>query len=119
MHCFRRKSRQTNRDVFRAIRMWRAVLHPFTAMSNYRLTGRDVQRSPSVSHSQRTFEDQSEFVELRRLSRLNPTARAAHVRDAQSRFGGIYPADKFIDEFWFVAGSGDARGSRNKFWHGL
>ena len=77
--------------------MRRAVLHPFSSIDDDRLAGLHIDYSVFMRDSQYALEHDSEFIELRRLSRLDPSARAAHVGDAQAGFAGVHSADEFID----------------------
>jgi len=65
------------------------------------LTCVDLNSPVSVIHAQGAPEDERELVELRRLSRLDPTRRAVHVGDAQYIRIGVDPADEFVDNFRF------------------
>jgi len=39
---------------------------------------------------------------------FDPTARTAHVRNAESRFIGVYPPDELLEDFRFAACRGMA-----------
>ena len=108
---------QADRDVFGAFRAGSAVLNPFARMSDDRLASGDVRGAVLMREAKGAFKHYGEFIELRFLARFNPTARAAHVGNAEARLTGVYPADKFIDQFWFVSRSSDASWSRNECWH--
>ena len=108
---------QADRDVFGAFRAGSAVLNPFARMSDDRLAGGDVQRAVLTCDAKGAFKHQGEFVELRFLARFNPTARAAHVGQAEARLTAVYPADKFIDQFWFITRGSDAGWSGDESWH--
>jgi len=118
MHRPRRKCRQTHCYIFRAVGVRRAVLHPLARVRDHSLAGGHIERTVLVADKQRTFQHDSEFIETRCLTRLNPTTRAAHVRDAEPRFSGVHAPDEFINEFRFVPRRGDACWSRDKRWHG-
>ena len=110
MHGLRRECRQADGDVFCAVGIWRAVLHPFADASDDSLPGFHVEHTSLVRHAERAFEHNAEFIELRRLTRFDPAARTAHVRDAESRFTGDHPSDEFLDDLRFVACRGDTSG---------
>jgi hypothetical protein len=61
------------------------------------LTSVDLDSPVSMIHVQGAPEDERELVELRRLSRLDPTRRAVHVGDAQYIRIGVDPSDEFVD----------------------
>src|SRR5215471_10217983 len=117
MNGLRRKCRQTNRNIFRSLRIRRAVLYPLGSVSNNRLAGPHVYHAVFMRDAQRTFEHEGEFIEFWRLPRFDPTARAAHVRDAQARLAGVHAADKFVDEFGLIAGSRDPGWNGDQCWH--
>lgn len=119
MHGLRRERRQTHGNVVRAFRARRAVAHPFTGAGHNGLARVHVEHAAVVFDSQRSGEDQREFVKLRSLARLDPAAVAAHVRNAQSGFAAIHPANELFDDFRLVAGGGDSGWCGNEGWHSV
>src|SRR5689334_17033251 len=112
-----RKRGQTYGDVFGAFRLWRAVLHPFPGASDHCLPGVHIQRAIPVRHAQRASEHNRELVELRSLTRFNPSARTAHVSHAQARLAAVHAADVLVDEFRFIACGCDSSWFGDKSWH--
>src|SRR5207247_833481 len=96
MHGLRRERWQTNGDVFCTLRMGRAVLHPFTGVGDNSLAGLHLENASFVRNAERALEHDGEFIKFRCLARFDPTARTAHVRNAESRFIGVYPSDQFL-----------------------
>lgn len=117
MHGLGRKRGQADGDVFRTFGMRRAVLHPFTGVGDNSLPGLHVEHTIFVRHTECALEHNGEFIEFRCLARFDPTARTAHVRNAESRFAGVHPSNELLDDFRFVARRGDAGGSSDKRWH--
>src|SRR5581483_7651691 len=70
-----------------------------------------------MGNAQHAAQHERVFIKLRRLARLNPTAGTAHVGDAELSIAGVYAADKFLDDFGFVAGGLDAGRFLNQCWH--
>jgi len=103
-----REGGQADGNVFGALGTGRAVLDPFSGGRNDGLTGRNVKRSCFVSNTQAATEDESVFVEVRRLAGLDPAGRTAHVRDTDLFVTGIHPADKLFYDFGPVPGGGDS-----------
>src|SRR5262245_61048127 len=85
VHGVRRESGKAYGNVFRAFRPRRAVSHPFAAANDDRLSGVDLMNCFASFHLQFTAQDDGVLVELRRLPRLAPTARARHLRDTKRR----------------------------------
>src|SRR5579872_1590449 len=105
----RRKSRPADGDVLGAVRVRRAVPNPFAARCEYRLPGGDLQRLALGFDAQPAAQHHRVFVELRRLSRLDPTRRALHAGDAERLAAAIHAAEIFVDLLRLVA---DRRNSR-------
>ena len=103
-----RKGGKADGNVFGALGPGRAVLDPFSGVSDDRLTGRNVKSSFLVSHTKAAPQDESIFVEVRRLAGLDPAWRTAHVRDADLFVAGIHPANKLFYDFGFGPGGGDS-----------
>ena len=77
-----RESRHTDRNVFGAFPLGRAVPHPFAFAGNHSLAGVHIHRSSAIFHPQHSFENNRELLELRCLTRFQPAAGAAHVCNA-------------------------------------
>jgi len=77
-----RKRRQTNRDVFRAVRAGSAIPHPLPFMGDNRLARSHVYETVAMLDSQTSAEDYRELFEFRCLSGLDPAAGAPHMRHA-------------------------------------
>src|SRR5580692_10517000 len=88
-------------------------------MSDDCLSGMNVECSPLVLDSQRSFQNDGELVELGSLPGLEPSLWAAHVGDTGRGCFGIHASDIFVDDFWFVSGALNARGLRDQSRHGL
>src|SRR5262245_11664124 len=109
MDQLRRKGRQADSDILGAVGLGRAVLHPFATMSDDRLTGTDVESAAAVGDAQQAPQHDSELVELRLLTRLDPAAGAAHVCDADLLVTRVYSSHILVDQFRLVARGLDAR----------
>jgi hypothetical protein len=103
VHGVHRESRNTNRNVFGAAFARSGVAHPLPSVGDHRLSGGDVECASCVLHAQRAFENDRELIELGSLAGLDPSLRAAHVRDAGRRRFGIDASDVFINQLGFVA----------------
>src|SRR5437870_4110019 len=82
VHRLRREGRHAHRDVLRALRLGRAVLHPFAAPRDDGLSRAHVDRPGGVLDAQQALQHDRVLVELGRLPRLDPASGASHVRDA-------------------------------------
>src|SRR5262245_20878822 len=76
-----RKGVKTDSDVLGAALFGRTVLHPLTAVSNDGLACAHIKTLGCSLHPQHPFENQSEFIELRRLAGFHPACRTTHSRD--------------------------------------
>lgn len=103
-----RECRQADGDIFRAVRKWRAVLHPFSCLSDHCLPGADIQRALLMRHAQRALEHNREFVKLWFLPRLDPSLGTAHVSDTEASFAAVHAANVFIDQLGFVTRGSNA-----------
>jgi hypothetical protein len=119
VHGFHGKRWQADGDVFGAAFVRGGVANPFTGVGDDGLSGGYVERAGSVLDAQRSFEDDGELVEGRRLAGFEPSGGAAHVRDAGGGSLGVDASDVLVDEFRFVAGGLDARGLRDQGGHGF
>src|ERR1051325_8309262 len=117
MNCLRRKCRQTDGDIFRAVWHWRAVLNPFTCSCKHGLAGVHIEPAIRICDAQGSLEDKGELVKFRRLAWLYPSTRAAHVSHAEAGFASVHASNVFIDQFRFVFGSSGAGRVGNKNWH--
>jgi hypothetical protein len=59
-------------------------------------------------HAQHAAQNYRVFIEFGSLSGFLPSARTAHVGDAQRVLAGIYPAYVLVDQFGPVSGRQDA-----------
>ena len=84
MHRLRRERGQADSDVFGAIGMRRAVLHPFAGVRHDGLSSGDFEDTLLVFHLQCSLEHHGEFIKFRCLAGLHPAAGAPHVRKAQA-----------------------------------
>jgi hypothetical protein len=69
---------------------------------------------PDAQHS---LQYNRELYEFRRLPRLNPTFRTAHVRNAGGRGPAVYTANVFVDDFRLVSRGFDPSRLRDKSGH--
>ena len=114
---FRRKSRNTNGDVFRSFVSWSAVSHPLTGRGKHCLAGMNFEPVDPRFHNQSSAENDGVLLEIGGLARLNPTRGAGHPCDTYSRGPRIYPANKLLDSLRLVAGSFDDRRVFDSFRH--
>ena len=118
MYRIRRKRRQADRDVLRRL-VRCGVLDTLAGMSNDRLAGRDFYLALRVAYVQTAAQDQGVLFELRRLRRLLPSRRAAHMGDAQARFACVHTADVLVNELGQVTSRLDPRGRLNQCGQGI
>src|ERR1700674_15414 len=94
---------QADGDVLSSALVRSGVLNPLATVGDDGLSGGDIEGSRFVLDSQRAFEDDGKFDELRSLAGLLPSLRTAHVGHAQRGGFGIDATDVFVDEFRLVA----------------
>jgi len=70
-----------------------------------------------VLHAKRASKHDSEFVEFRRLPRLNPAGGSMHVSDTRQAGLRIHPSDVFLNEFGPVSGRFNANRLGNECRH--
>src|SRR5438105_7573556 len=97
MDGFRREGRKANCDVFSTLRRGRAVLHPLPSGDDDRLAGAHIELPVARFDAQHSGENERVFLELRRLSRLDPSRWTAHPGHAERRRFGRHPSDEFLD----------------------
>ena len=68
-----------------------------------------VHFTAAMRHAQHSLDHDRVLIKLRRLSRLNPSAGTAHVRNAQPRFLRVHAPDKLVDQLRLVARGLDAQ----------
>ena len=73
------------------------VADPFAPAGDYGLPRAHTHRPSGMLHAQGSFQNNREFVELGRLSRLLPASRAAHVGYAGGGGSGVDVSDVFVD----------------------
>lgn len=103
----RRECRQANGKVLRAARFRRAVTHPFAWFSDNGLPCSDLQDPGFVLDLDHSRQHEGELFKLWTLTRLGPSGRALHVRDADAVAAVVDPADVFQDCFRRVASGFD------------
>src|SRR5579872_1911914 len=108
MHGLRRKRRQTDRDVLRAV--GRGILNPLAFVGNYRLSGVYVETAALMFYPHHALEHDSELIELRPLPRLLPTRRTAHVSHARRCGTAVHTTNIFVDQLRPGAGNLNASG---------
>ncbi len=113
----KRESRTTYCYVFRAFGFRSTVADPLSAAGNHRLTFAYIERPAAGFDPEQTAKDDGVFVEVRRLTRLDPAAGAAHVGDADVIARGVHVAYIFVDQLGLGSGSLDAGGLGNEFGH--
>ena len=88
-------------------------------MRDNRLPGTNIKRATPMFHPERSLENDGEFIEFGRLSRLDPSLRTAHVRYASRGSLRIHLSDVFVDDLWLIARSLDTSWLWDESWHGL
>jgi len=88
-------------------------------MRDNRLPGTNLKRATPMFHPERSLENNGEFIEFGRLSRLDPSLRTAHVRYASRGSLRIHSSDVFVDDLWLIARSLDTSRLWDESWHGL
>src|SRR5581483_12473185 len=81
--------RETDGDIFGSFFSRRAVLDPLSLADHDRLTRIHVDGPAFRFHPKRSRQHHRILIELRRLARLNPSARTFHPGDAQLISFGI------------------------------
>jgi hypothetical protein len=71
------------------------------------LTRLDVNNAALVLDAEHAPEHHGEFIEFRGLAGLDPTARAAHVGDAELAVLRIDPANVLVDQLGSIASGFD------------
>src|ERR1043166_5076146 len=102
MHRVHAERRHADGDVLRAVVAGRRVLHPLAFRRDDCLAGFDVRRSVARRDAKRSAQHDRVLVELRRLSRLDPAARALHPRDAHGAVAGVHAPDVLFDDLVLV-----------------
>jgi hypothetical protein len=82
VNAFRGESRDADGDVVGPLASRRAVADPFPPVSDDPLSGPHVENAPLELDAQRAAKDDRVLVELGTLSRLLPSGRGGHLRDA-------------------------------------
>ncbi len=103
------EGRQADGDVLGTLGFRCAVSHPFTAPDDNRLSSANIDDCIVGFDPEQTGEDHRVFIELRRLTRLDPTTWTSHPGDAQAGVSAIHPADELINQFGLGTGSFDPR----------
>lgn len=107
--------RDANGDVVRAFFIGRTVLYPLALVSDHCLSGMNIERAAARVNPEHTVQDDRVFVELRRLSRLDPSGRALHVGNADAGAAVVHAPDEFLNDLWLIPGSTDlCRGSNER-----
>ena len=112
-----RESRTTYRDVFRSCGFRRTVADPFTPSGNHRLTFANIKGSAVGFDAEHATENDSVFIKVGSLARLDPTAGTAHVSHADAIGRGVYVTDVFIDQFGLGSHGLNAGRFGNEFGH--
>jgi len=61
-----------------------------------------------VLDTERAAKDDRDLAKLGALTRLDPTARASHMRDADAVFFRVHATDVLVDDLRLVSGGFDA-----------
>src|SRR5690349_2346199 len=109
MNGFRTERRDTNRDIFGALRS--AVPHPFAFVSPNRLARGDFDYSAFVFDTHHAGKNHRELIEFGALPWFGPSGGAAHVRDTQPRLARIHSTDVLIHQL--VSGNRNMCGTLN------
>src|SRR5581483_9955615 len=86
-------------------------------MCDYSLPGANIECSVLVLNAQHSLQHDRKLVELRSLSRLDPSRRTAHMGHAGGRGFGIHASDVFVDKLGLVARGLDASGLSDQCGH--
>jgi hypothetical protein len=106
MHHVRRKRRHAHRHVVSALRLWRAVTHPFPCWRVYGLTRSQLQDACLGLDAKHAGQHERELVERRCLPRLLPSWRTVHAGNADVVCTGVHTPDEPFNAFRFVPDGG-------------
>src|SRR5581483_6567247 len=95
------------------------VANPLSLVRNEGLACRDIEKPILVLHSQAALEPDREIVKLRRLRRLFPTLRAAHMGHADVLRVTVHAAEILVDKLGLATRGRDAGGLWNQRRHEL
>src|SRR5579885_1515015 len=111
MDRIRRERWEAHGYVLRAFGVRRAVLDPLPGRRDDGLSGPHFLHALARPDRQPALQHHRILLELRRLTRLYPAARALHPRDAHFGRPGVPAPDELFDDLRLVAGGLDAGGS--------
>src|SRR5690349_17923152 len=86
-------------------------------MCDHGLSGVDVDRASLMQDAQHAIKDIWKLIRFRTLTRLLPSGRAAHMRDACSLRVAIPTPDIFVDDLWLRPSRFYPCRLRDQSWH--
>ncbi len=102
MSGFHGKGRSTDGNVIGPFGFRSTVLNPLARMSQDRFPGMHIENAVTMCDSKDSFQDEREFLEVRRLPRLDPACGTLQVCNAGLGLAGMGPTDVLVNPNGFV-----------------